>query len=282
MTVSSAPPTPPARVLIVAGSDSSGGAGIQADIKTVTMLGGYAMTAITALTAQNTLGVTAVETMSADMVADQIRACLDDIGADAVKTGMIGSAAQIRVLAAALDAYADRHGAALPLIVDPVMIATSGAALMQEETLAALTGTLLPRAAVVTPNAPELARLTGMAADSEKDVAAAARALSERHGIAVLAKGAHLPGPEVVDLLVQPGADLCRWAAPRLPGGEFHGTGCTLASGVAAGLAAGLSLAAASARARAFVRAAIAAAPGLGGGSTPLAHEAVDLSALQG
>ena len=244
-----------ARVLIVAGSDSGGGAGIQADIKTVTMLGGYAMTAITAITAQNTLGVTAVEALSPDLIAAQIDACTADIGVDAVKIGMLGSPAIAHMVAARLERLA------VPVVFDPVMIATSGAVLADADTIAAFER-LMALATLTTPNVPELAALGG-------DRAMAAR------GIAYLAKGGDAEGDVVEDRLVRPGQPPIVWQAPRIATRHTHGTGCTLASAIAAGLGRGLPLPEAIAAARDFVRAALLAAPGFGAGHGPLGHQAV-------
>ncbi|HET9509575.1 MAG TPA: bifunctional hydroxymethylpyrimidine kinase/phosphomethylpyrimidine kinase [Sphingomonas sp.] len=242
------------RVLIVAGSDSGGGAGIQADIKTVTMLGGHAMTAITALTAQNTLGVQGVLPVSADFVVQQMRSCLDDIGVDAVKIGMIGSADVANAVADVLD------GVDTPVVFDPVMIATSGAVLADAGTIAAF-ARLMRLATVVTPNLPELAALGGEAA-----VLA--------HGPAVLIKGGHADGDDVVDRLTLAAGEAARWSNPRIHTPHTHGTGCTLASAIAAGLGAGMALADATGRAIGFVRASLAAAPGLGGGHGPMGQQA--------
>lgn len=249
--------TPPARILTIAGSDSSGGAGIQADIKTIAMLGGYAMTAITAITAQNTLGVTAVEVLSSDMVLAQIDACLDDIGADAVKIGMLGSA---RIA----EAVADRlETLRVPVVFDPVMVATSGAALADDATRAAF-ARLMQLAALTTPNLPELEALGG---------ASAVLALGE----AVLIKGGHGEGDTLADRLVTRDGEMARWEAPRIATRHTHGTGCTLASAIATGLGQGLGLVPAIDRARRFVRLALHDAPGLGGGHGPLGHQAVRL-----
>jgi hydroxymethylpyrimidine/phosphomethylpyrimidine kinase len=254
------------RILIVAGSDSGGGAGIQADIKTVTMLGGHAMTALTAVTAQNTLGVRGVMAVPAAMVLAQIDAVIADIGVDAVKIGMIGSAETA-------EAVADRllRLPGVPIVFDPVMIATSGATLADEATIAAF-GRLMRVATVTTPNTPELAALAGVAVGYGAQAEVAARLLALRHESAVLAKGGHLDGDELVDLLVTPDGAVRRWAGRRIESRHTHGTGCTLASGIAAGLGAGLPLPAAIERARLYVRAAILAAPGLGAGHGPMGH----------
>jgi hydroxymethylpyrimidine/phosphomethylpyrimidine kinase len=254
------------RVLAVAGSDSGGGAGIQADIKTITALNAYAATAITAITVQNTLGVQAVHELPADLVLAQMRAVLDDIGADAVKTGMLPNAAIIEAVAAA---HAER--APMPLVLDPVMIAKGGAALMEPAALHALTTLLVPRAAVLTPNVPEAEALTGRAIRTGDDMRRAAAALLGLGAGAVLLKGGHLDGPEAIDVLAD--ADgVMTFTAARIETRHTHGTGCTLASAIAAGLAQGMSVTDAVARAHAYVQAAIRTAPGLGAGHGPLNH----------
>ncbi len=240
-----------ARVLIVAGSDSGGGAGIQADIRTVTMLGGHPMTAITAITAQNTLGVQAVHPVPVDIVVAQMRSVIDDLGVDAVKIGMIGSAAIVDAVADVLAPLG------VPVVFDPVMIATSGSVLADPAAVAAF-GRLMRLATLVTPNLPELAALGGEAA---------VRAT----GAALLVKGGHGEGEEIVDRLVTNAGDTI-WTHPRIHTRHTHGTGCTLASGIATGLAQGLSLPDATGRAIAYVQAALAAAPGIGGGHGPMGH----------
>jgi len=256
-----------ARVLSIAGSDSGGGAGIQADIKTITGLGGYATTAITALTAQNTLGVHAIHAVPPDFVVRQIEVVLDDIGADAIKIGMLGDAATIEAVAGALA----RHAPGIPLVVDPVMVAKGGAALLHSDALAALTRLLLPAATLLTPNLPEAEVLSGLAIPDLDAMPRAAAALLRRGVRAVLLKGGHLPGDQVVDLLMT--ADGCEaFAAPRIASRHTHGTGCTLASAIATGLAQGMTLRDAVLRARSYVRQAIAAAPGIGKGHGPLGH----------
>jgi hydroxymethylpyrimidine/phosphomethylpyrimidine kinase len=268
------------RVLIIAGSDSGGGAGIQADIKTVTMLGGHAMTAITAITAQNTLGVQAVHPIPADVVVAQMRSVIDDLGVDAVKIGMIGSAATAHAVADVLETLD------VPMVFDPVMIASSGSILADDATIAAFER-LMRRAAIVTPNLPELAALTGRSLESETDALAAAHDLAAHIGCAVLAKGGHRPpartGPvrasdgaigddRLADNLVMPDGTDIVWTHPRIDTRHSHGTGCTLASGIATGLAEGLALADAVGRSVAYVQAALAAAPGLGAGHGPMGH----------
>ncbi len=247
--------TTPPRILAIAGSDSSGGAGIQADIKTITMLGGYAMTAITAVTAQNTTGVTAVEALSPELVGAQIDACLSDIGADAVKIGMLGSPAIACVVADRLE------GAGVPVVFDPVMVATSGAVLADAATIAAFER-LMRLAALTTPNVPELAALGGTSGMATR-------------GVAYLAKGGDAEGAEVEDLLVRPGKDDAAWRSPRIDIRHTHGTGCTLSSAIATLLGQGLPLEQAIAEAREFVRKALLAAPGFGAGHGPMGHQAV-------
>ncbi|MCX7355276.1 MAG: bifunctional hydroxymethylpyrimidine kinase/phosphomethylpyrimidine kinase [Alphaproteobacteria bacterium] len=255
------------RVLIVAGSDSGGGAGIQADIKTVTALGGYAATAIAALTAQNTMGVFGILDVPPEFVAQQMALVLDDIGADAIKTGMLHCAEVIGVVCDEIAARAPD----VPVVVDPVMVAKGGQALLQDAAQQALRDRLLPLAAVLTPNVPEAEALTGRAIVSDADMEAAARALLAMGPKAVLLKGGHREGPVVRDLLVtREGIET--FEAPRIETKHTHGTGCTLASAVATGLAQGRPLKDAVARAHAYVQAAIRAAPGLGKGKGPLGH----------
>ncbi len=260
----------PPRVLVIAGSDSSGGAGIQADIKTITMLGGYAMTAITAVTAQNTTGVSAIEALSPDFVGAQIDACLGDIGVDAVKIGMLGSAAVAACVAGRLDALE------CPVVFDPVMVATSGSILADEETIAAFE-TLMARATLVTPNLPELAALTGQSITTPDEVSAAAETLALRHGVAVLAKGGHAEGDRIVDLLADPAHRIASFEDARIDTRHTHGTGCTLSSAIATLLGHGQSLEHSVRLGRRFVREAIQRAPGFGACGGPLGHQAVRL-----
>lgn len=259
---------PPPRILAIAGSDSSGGAGIQADIKTVTMLGGYAMTAITAVTAQNTLGVQGVEALPESFVLAQVESCLADIGADAVKIGMLGSPGIARALAQRLDTFAGG------IVFDPVMVASSGAVLADEETVAAFVE-LMEIATLVTPNLPELAVLTGMPLGSVDEIGEAAHSLASRHDVSVLAKGGHAEGARVMDILVAPSGEAMVFDDARLPGEHTHGTGCTLSSAIATLLGHGQPLPHAVRLARQFVRAAIDQAPGFGAGNGPLGHQAV-------
>lgn len=257
-----------ARILSIAGSDSGGGAGIQADIKTITALGGYAMTAVTAITVQNTRGVTAVHAVPPEIVAGQIRACIDDIGVDAIKIGMLGNEAIINAVADALD------GVKVPIVLDPVMIAKGGSALIEEEAVWALMERLLPLASVITPNAPELAALTETEVTDAADMLLAAQELLNAGPRAVLAKGGHLEGDQLTDWLVTRHGHQA-FASARIETRHSHGTGCTLAAALACGLGQGLPLAEAVARARAFVRLALLSAPGLGQGHGPMGHQAV-------
>ncbi len=254
------------RVLVIAGSDSGGGAGIQADIKTISALGGYAATAITALTAQDTFGVHGVHPVPPVFVAAQIRAVLDDIGADAIKTGMLGEAATVAAVAEMLAAHAG-----IPLVVDPVMVAKGGASLLADAALGVLREKLIPLATLLTPNVPEAEALLGEHIGDEDALAHAAAKLRGLGARAVLLKGGHLDGADVVDVLAtESGVEEFR--SPRIATRHTHGTGCTLASAVATGLAQGMSMPDAVVRARAYVHAAILAAPGFGGGHGPLNH----------
>lgn len=255
------------RVLVIAGSDSGGGAGIQADIKSVMAMGGFATTALAALTAQNTRGVTGVFVVPPDFLRAQIDAVMADIGTDAVKTGMLPDSASIEAVADFLDAQFPR----LPFVMDPVMVATSGDRLQSAEALAALRTRLLPRATVITPNIPEAELLLGRRITDEAGQREAAQALLETGAEAVLVKGGHLPGDWVTDLLATR-QGMVAIGGPRIESTSTHGTGCTLASAIAAGLAQGMALEAAIRRARAYVSAAILAAPGLGHGHGPLNH----------
>lgn len=247
------------RVLIIAGSDSGGGAGIQADIKAVTMLGGHAMTAITAITAQNTRGVQGVHPVPTDMVLAQIDSVAADLGVDAVKIGMIGSA---EIAMAVAERLSQPDLAEAALVFDPVMVATSGSVLADAATIDAFRA-LLRRAMVATPNLPELEALGG-----EEAVLA--------HGCSLLIKGGHGEGATVTDRLLEPGeGEVARWEAPRIDTPHSHGTGCTLASAIACGLAEGMPLEPAIARARDFVRLALLDAPGLGQGHGPMGQQMV-------
>ena len=286
------------RVLIIAGSDSGGGAGIQADIKAVTLRGGYAATAITAITVQNTLGVHGVCPLPLDLIEQQARAVLDDIGADAIKTGMLGSTEVVERVAAILDT------SSAPAVVDPVMIAKGGAALLDADATSAVRSLMIPRAALLTPNAPEAEALTsldvvdldGQRRAGEALLKLGARAVLMKGGHvpgervvdldgqrrageallklgarAVLMKGGHVPGPTVADLLLTPSGETLL-EGPRVETRNTHGTGCTLASACAAGIAQGKPVEVAVAEGWAYVAEAIRRAPGLGGGHGPLDH----------
>jgi hydroxymethylpyrimidine/phosphomethylpyrimidine kinase len=254
-----------ARILIIAGSDSGGGAGIQADIKTVTMLGGHATTAITALTAQNTLGVDAVHPVPAEMILAQIDSIVGDIGVDAVKVGMVPSAFAAEAIATRLEKLGP-----VPIVFDPVMVATSGAALADDATVKAF-GRLMDVATIATPNLPELARLT-----KEDDPVAAALKLVGRHGCAILIKGGHEEGDALADALIEED-NMTSWQGQRIDTANTHGTGCTLASAIATYLGQGEPLASAVERARTFVRVALHEAPNLGSGSGPIGQGQVRL-----
>jgi hydroxymethylpyrimidine/phosphomethylpyrimidine kinase len=249
-----------ARILIIAGSDSGGGAGIQADIKTVTMLGGHAMTAVTAITAQNTLGVDAVHMVPTQMVIDQISAVVSDIGVDAVKIGMIGNADTAHAVA---DSLSDLS---CPIIFDPVMVATSGAVLADADTISAFER-LMRLATLTTPNLPEVAALGG------KDALLARR-------FPLLLKGGHADGDEIIDELHFAPGQSESWRDARILTRSTHGTGCTLATAIATGLGQGMELVPAIERARLFVRLALRDAPGLGQGHGPMGHPSVREDAM--
>jgi hydroxymethylpyrimidine/phosphomethylpyrimidine kinase len=255
------------RVLIIAGSDSGGGAGIQADLKAVTALGGYAATAITALTAQNTEGVHGVLPIPTEFLRRQIQVVLRDIGADALKTGMLHDVPTIEAVCEEIAAEAP----GVPLVADPVMVAKGGHPLLQPDAVETLKRRLLPIATVITPNLPEAEVLLGRPVADAAAMPAAAEALLALGPRAVLLKGGHLPGERVVDILAT-SAGITRFEDARIETRHTHGTGCTLASAIAAGLAQGMPLREAVARARAYVRAAILAAPGIGRGHGPLHH----------
>ncbi|WBY02275.1 bifunctional hydroxymethylpyrimidine kinase/phosphomethylpyrimidine kinase [Ramlibacter tataouinensis] len=257
------------RVLSIAGSDSGGGAGVQADLKTFAALGCFGMTAITALTAQNTTGVRAIHAVPLDMLAEQIDAVVEDIGVDAVKIGMLHSQATVQAVAAAIDRHRLRA-----VVLDPVMVATSGATLIDPAAVASLVRELFPRTGLVTPNLDEAALLVDKPLRSEADMEAAARELLALGAQAVLLKGGHLAGETVSDLLLMHGGDPLWMRAPRIATANTHGTGCTLSSAIAAHLALGAGLPQAVQQARAFVRGALQAGAGVrtGAGSGPLNH----------
>ena len=258
-----------ARVLTIAGSDSGGGAGIQADLKTFAALGCYGMSAITALTAQNTVWVQAIHVVPPAFLRQQIDAVLDDIGADAVKIGMLHVPEVVQVVASALQ----RHGLER-VIVDPVMVATSGDRLIAEETVAVLVRDVFPRALLITPNLDEAALLLGHTLSRREDLLPAAQALQALGAPAVLLKGGHLQGDVVEDLLLERDGTVTRLASERIATRNGHGTGCTLSSAIAAHLALGLDLASAVRRGRDFIVQAIAAGADVhtGQGHGPLNH----------
>ncbi|WP_297730526.1 bifunctional hydroxymethylpyrimidine kinase/phosphomethylpyrimidine kinase [uncultured Maricaulis sp.] len=258
---------PKGRVLVIAGSDSGGGAGIQADIKAITAMGGYAATAITAITVQNTLGVSAIHPIPLDILKGQIDAVLNDIGADVIKTGMLGTADVVTLVAERLEAC----DPPIPLVLDPVMVATSGDALVDEGTEAAIRDRLLRLAYLVTPNIPEAEKLTGLVIEDIAGQLEAANRLVGMGARAALVKGGHLKGHVVTDVLVSSrGMELME--RPRLPGRNTHGTGCTLASAIAGLLADGAALPDAVRRAGDYLHEAIARAPGFGAGHGPVNH----------
>lgn len=262
------PPKPP-RVLAIAGSDCSGGAGIQADIKTITMLSGYAMTAITSVTAQNSVGVQGITPLGPDFIADQIRSCIDDIGIDAIKIGMVQYVTMVDAIAPVLE------GVDVPIVLDPVFMSTSGAQLIDEEALVAIREKLFPLATLLTPNLPELEKLTGTKPKRADEMGEAATALAQEVGCAVLAKGGHGEDERVYDVLVQPGHEPIALSHERIDTKHTHGTGCTLSSAIATLMGHGQPLENAVRLAQKFVRQAILNAPGFGAGSGPLGHQGV-------
>lgn len=260
------------RVLVIAGSDSSGGAGIQADIKTITMLGGYAATALTALTAQNTLGVHAIYPVPPDFIKQQIDTFLDDIGADVIKIGMLGDSKTIEAVAAAI---APALAAGVGLVLDPVMVAKGGEALLADEAVETLTKKLLPLATLITPNIHEAERLSGLPTKTKDERRAAAKKLQgarARGAKNVLITGGELEGENLFDILLDATGKEEIFKHKRQDTKHTHGTGCTLASAIAAGLAQRLTLPEAIKQGIDFVQKAIAAAPNLGKGYGPLGH----------
>ena len=251
--------------LTIAGSDSSGGAGIQADIKTMTMNGVFAMSAITALTAQNTTGVTGILNSTPEFLAQQLDAVFTDIYPDAVKIGMVSSQELIRVIAQKLRQYGAKH-----IVVDPVMVATSGSKLLRDDAVSALCANLLPMAEVLTPNIPEAEILADMPIKNAADMEKAAQTISEKYGCAVLCKGGHQIN-DADDLLWRGGAG--KWfRGKRIDNPNTHGTGCTLSSAIASNLAKGYDLDASVERAKAYISGALAAMLDLGRGSGPMDH----------
>jgi hydroxymethylpyrimidine/phosphomethylpyrimidine kinase len=256
----------PPVALTIAGSDPSGGAGLQADLKTFHQFGVYGEAVVTLLTVQNTVRVSRVEVMPPALVLEQIEAVLEDIPPNAAKTGALGSAEVVEAVARAAEAFR------FPLVVDPVMVSKHGLPLLPESAVRALRQYLLPRAALLTPNLPEAEALTGIAIRGLEDMRAAARRLREMGARAVLIKGGHLEG-EPTDLLFD-GAEWREFPAPRIDTRHTHGAGCTYSAAITAGLARGLTMGAAVARAKLFIHAAIQTSPGLGRGSGPLNHHA--------
>ena len=259
--VTAKPPT----AMTIAGSDSGGGAGIQADLKTFSALGVFGTSTLTAITAQNTVGVTAVHEIPTDVISAQIDAVITDIGADAVKTGMLSSAAIVATVSEAVR----RHGIT-NLVVDPVMVAKSGDRLLREEAISSICNDLIPLAKVVTPNIPEAEDLTGLSISTDADVRRAAEAIVGMGAQCVVVKGGHRDGPPT-DILYD-GATFLEFTTERIPSTNTHGTGCTFASAVAAGLAHGLDIPAAVQQAKDYVTAAIRSAYPIGQGHGPLHH----------
>jgi hydroxymethylpyrimidine/phosphomethylpyrimidine kinase len=257
----------PVRLLAIAGSDSGGGAGIQADIKTASALGAYAMTAITAVTAQDTTGVGSIHLIPADIVREQIERCLSDIGADAIKIGMMGSREIAESVAAVLARAKD-----IPIVVDPVMVSTSGAELAGDAVADLLKSSFFPLAQLITPNLPEAERLCGFPLQAGDDLLRAGKMLLSLGPRAVLLKGGHGGSETVTDLLFTPDQSPRAYIAKRVDTKHTHGTGCTLATAIACGLGEGMPLGDAIQRAHDFVQRAIRAAPGFGSGSGPIGH----------
>ncbi|MEY4099302.1 MAG: hypothetical protein RL300_473 [Pseudomonadota bacterium] len=257
------------RVLSIAGSDSGGGAGVQADLKTFSALGCFGMTAITALTAQNTMGVRAIQGVPPEFLRDQIDAVVEDIGVDAVKIGMLHSPEIVSTVAQAIDRHQLQD-----VVLDPVMVATSGAKLIADPAIAVLVAELFPRVALITPNLDEASLLVGRTLASPQDMAQAAAELVARGARAVLLKGGHLPGDKVIDVLLQAGGEPVWLESYRIHTDNTHGTGCTLSSAIAAHLALGATLAQAVENAREFVRRALVAGAAMknGAGSGALNH----------
>lgn len=265
----------PPRILSIAGSDSGGGAGIQADIKTITMLGGYAMTAITAATAQNTIGVQAITPLSGNFVGKQIRSCVDDIGVDAVKVGMLHDADIVENVCRALEQLPED----VPIIVDPVMVSTSGANLIAQDGVLAMEDRLFPMATIITPNLPELEFMAELEFRTTQLLENAAREMAGELECYVLAKGGHTEDAQVIDILVSPEGQAKHFTHERIDTPHTHGTGCTLSAAIATLLGHGQDMENAVRLAREFVLRAIRAAPGLGTGNGPLGHYAVRGSA---
>jgi hydroxymethylpyrimidine/phosphomethylpyrimidine kinase len=258
----------PVRLLAIAGSDSGGGAGIQADIKTASALGAYAMTAITAVTAQDTTGVGSIHLVPADIVREQIERCLSDIGADAIKIGMLGS----REIAECVVAALTRNAKDIPIVVDPVLVSTSGAELAGDAVVDVLKSSFFPLAQLITPNLPEAERLCGFSLQSGDDLLRAGQALLALGPRAVLIKGGHGGSNTVNDLLFTPDESPRAYIAKRVDTKNTHGTGCTLATAIACGLGEGMPLGDAIQRAHDFVQCAIRSAPGFGSGNGPIDH----------
>ena len=264
------------RVLIIAGSDSGGGAGVQADIKSVSALGGFAATAISALTAQNSLGVHSIYPVATDFIKEQMKVVLEDIGADCLKIGMLHNADVIDAVSAVIKDSAKN----IPLVADPVMVAKGGASLLDESAHSAMITKILPLATLLTPNAPEASFLSGIKVVDVDSQQVAGETLLKKGARAVLVKGGHISGSNITDLLVTKNG-VFRFESKRILTQHTHGTGCTLASGIATGLAQGMDLYRAVSRARSYLSAAITTAPGFGSGHGPINHTVtVDLTKI--
>ena len=265
--------SPPPRILSIAGTDSSGGAGIQADIKTIAMLGGYGMAAITAITAQNTLGVQGITPLTGDFVVEQIESCLTDIGIDAIKLGILHDAGIVAAVGEYLGNAPEARG--VPIIHDPVMVSTSGARLLQEDAVQSMRDTLFPLASLLTPNLPELEILAGHSLSDTGAIIEAALDIAKAYDCHVLAKGGHTQDARAIDILVGPEGFLMQFDDARIDTRHTHGTGCTLSSAIATLVGHGQPMHHAIRLGRQFTRAAIENAPGLGDGNGPLGHQAV-------
>ena len=252
--------------LTIAGSDPSGGAGLQADLKTFHQHGVYGMSAVTLLTVQNTTSVSRVVTMEPTLVREQIVACLSDIAPQAIKLGALGAADVVRAVAEALQTYEG------PLVIDPVMVSKHGHALIDDDAVEACTTLLFPRATLITPNVPEALRLLRLSHDDATPQAALATTLATRFGVTFLLKGGHLEGARAIDILATPAGELAHFSAPRIDTTQTHGTGCTYAASIAANLARGLALEDAIQSAKEWLTRALIEAPGLGHGIGPVSH----------
>lgn len=256
-----------ARVLTIAGSDCSGGAGIQADLKTISALGGYGSSAITALTVQNSRGVQGIFSIEAAAVSEQIEAVLEDIGADCIKIGMLHRGAIVRAVIRCLERYPQ-----IPVVLDPVGLSSSGHSLLDEEGKKLIVDGLFPRASLLTPNLAEAAEFSGIKVDSVASMTEAASLILLKGPSAVLVKGGHLGGDEATDVLITADGELSRFESERILGPDYHGTGCTLSSAIAVGIAQGMTLASAILAAKNYLEMAMRSSSQIGKGAQPLNH----------